>query len=72
MFRAVHNLRYHYTRNLEKGGRGVGKLRAVERRWCQHVSAPQRGVGLQLVIEAFPLFAISVRILNLGNRVAYP
>ena len=26
------DLRCHYTRNLEKGGRGVGKLRAVERR----------------------------------------
>ena len=32
MFRAVHNRRCHYTRNLEKGGRRVGKLRAVERR----------------------------------------
>ena len=27
---------------------------------------------LKLVIEAFPLFAIPVRILNLGNRVAFP
>ena len=49
MSRAVHNLRYHSTGNVEKGGRGVGKLGAVERsccqvRKCQHVSAPQRGV----------------------------
>ena len=27
--------------------------------------------GLKLVIEAFPSFAIPVRILNLGNRVAF-
>ena len=32
MFRTVHDLRYHHTRNIEKGARGVGKLRAVERR----------------------------------------
>ena len=32
MFRTVHDLRHHYTRNLEKGARGVSKLRAVERR----------------------------------------
>ena len=27
---------------------------------------------LKLVIDAFPLFAIPVRILNLGDRVAFP
>ena len=32
MFRTVHGLRYHYARNLEKGTRGVVKLRAVEGR----------------------------------------
>ena len=32
MFRTVYDLRYHYTRNLEKEARGVDKLRAVERR----------------------------------------
>ena len=32
MYTTVHNLHYIYTRNLEKRARGVGKLRAVERR----------------------------------------
>ena len=39
MFRTIHDLRYHYTRNPGKGGRGVGQLRAVERRSRSEVSA---------------------------------
>ena len=42
MFRTVYDLRYHYTRNLEKGGRGVGKLRAVERRSRSGAEVPAR------------------------------
>ena len=53
-------------------------MRAVERRSRSgaEVSGRECVAGrevsdLKLVIEAFPLFAIPDRILNLGNRVAF-
>ena len=63
IFRAVQNLRYHYTKNLEKGGRGEAnwerlKDAAAQVQRCQNVSAPQRGVWLKLVIKIFLLWIL--------------
>ena len=62
--RTGHDLHYRSTRSLEKGGRGVGKWRAIERR--SELS------DLKLVIGPLLLFAIyiSVRIQNLEKRVS--
>ena len=74
--RMGHDLHYHSTRSIDKGARGVGKWRAIERRSCSGVEmsarecAAARCLEVKLVIGPFLLCAIPVRILNLGKRVS--
>ena len=55
MFRTVNDLRYYYTKNLliEKGGRGAGKFRVVERRSRSEVEADtvERGAHLGVFVS---------------------